>query len=245
MQTKIDGTKETWNTEKNKIDDSYKDIIQKKDEKIAECEKQLNVTRDEFVKQQVDAINSLRKLINDWAEAVQNGNVEKTLCSTLAGNVKDSFEKFVQSYQTKVDDDFKKPDCTLAIVKLQCRKLLEDGLCRSGWISELAYLNCWSHIPMVGDVFNKKDMNTAGIGRIYSEILALLGAVDISLLTPNLLAETFNEDNCKYGDDGEVRITRLCEINPNDYPGKLFEMVQVGYTIVGTNEVHKPIVIYY
>ena len=74
-------------------------------------------------------------------------------------------------------------------------------------------------------------------------MVGLLGIVNMGILVPAVLANDFDKDNYEYK-NGDTWIDRFFpEVSMRNYKGKVFDIVQVGYTIEGVTE-KKPVVQY-
>lgn len=145
--------------------------------------------------------------------------------------------------------DWSKPDKLQAQVMQDMQDIFINALNRTGWMNNVARLLSYSRLPKLHDGFDlpaeleAHGISTAILERIYSNMVSLLGIAHMGILVPAVLANHFDKDNYEYK-NGDTWIDRFFpEVSTRNYKGKVFDIVQVGYTIEGITE-KKPVVQY-
>ena len=143
--------------------------------------------------------------------------------------------------------DWKKDKTDLQQIKKYIQDLYIKALYKDGWINNIALLLSYSRIPTVSDDLNlNEEMEAHGISNTLLERLGakaetLLGAVDMGLIIPAVLATKFSSEAYEYKND-DVWIDKFfTKLNSRNFKGKIFDIIQVGYTINGMVE-QKPVV---
>ena len=119
-------------------------------------------------------------------------------------------------------------------------KLFVRCLRPSGWMNNAAQLFAYSRLPQLCTQLRQSGMNIAILEELVGQAQALLGTADMSMTIPAVLATDFDKDAYDY-QNGDVWINKMFSgITPRDFEGKVFDILQVGYTI-GTTKT-KPVV---
>ena len=110
----------------------------------------------------------------------------------------------------------------------------------SGWMNNAAQLFAYSRLPQLCTQLRQSGVNIAILEELVGQAQALLGTADMSMTIPAVLATDFDKDAYDY-QNGDVWINKMFSgITPRDFEGKVFDILQVGYTI-GTKKT-KPVV---
>ena len=110
----------------------------------------------------------------------------------------------------------------------------------SGWMNNAAQLFAYSRLPQLCTQLQTSGVNIATLEQLTGQAQALLGSANMSMIIPAVLATDFDKDAYDY-QNGDVWINKMFSgITQRDYEGKVFDILQVGYT-VGTTQ-SKPVV---
>jgi hypothetical protein len=199
-------------------------------------------SRDFFVK-----LDEIGLRLDEWVRKVVDSNPDTSIYRNLLNRVSISYGMMkdeISNLKNLSDWEEGKIEINEMINRIQ--PFLQESMKRNGWINILAYLNCYCYIPQVAVEFKNHDLDILKLGRLYVMVTALLGEVQIAIFVPRLLVDQFTEDYYEFK-NSDIWINKFCpEISPRDYAGKVFDLVQIGYSIQGKEQVHnKPIVVYY
>ena len=101
----------------------------------------------------------------------------------------------------------------------------------SGWMNHTAQLFAYSRLPQLCQQLQQSGVHIATLEQLTGQVQALLGAADMSMTIPAVLATHFDRDAYNY-QNGDVWINKMFSgITQRDYEGKVFDILQVGYTI--------------
>ena len=121
---------------------------------------------------------------------------------------------------------------------------LIEKLDSCSWVNTLLRLSAYAKL----DTFKCHSIITNDLILIGKRIVALYSSYNVDIIIPQLLQDDYNNEKYEYDNNHTLWIENLCELNPIDYMGKVYDMVQVGYKIskdLDSIEYHKPIVFYY
>lgn len=124
------------------------------------------------------------------------------------------------------------------------RKELISRLSSNSWINIVIRLNAYTKL----EIFNATQAIKNNIINLSNLIVGLYKKFDIDIIVPELLKEDFDKDRFEYSNDETTWISHLCNVNPAEYRGKVFDIIRAGYGIYnseGVYEQRKPVVYYY
>lgn len=203
--------------------------------------------RDQLIEQ---ANNYLEAIATDMARMEQSVNgisgQQKIFISNIEQIVKD-LKEARETFDEMCRDEWKLDTTKQQQVTEDLCKLCVRGLRKAGWINNMTLLMSYSRIPTLPDELNlNEELEAHGISialveRICANIEALLGKVGIGLVVPAVLANNYSLDAYDY-ENADIWIDKFfTRLNSRSFKGKVFDIVQVGYTINGQLE-KKPIV---
>ena len=112
------------------------------------------------------------------------------------------------------------------------------------WVNRLLLFECYSRVPQLAEQMQKLGLDVATIERASAFARALLAKVGISVVEPAVLAAPFKSDSYDF-ENTDVQIYRFFpEISPQDFNGRVFDIIRVGFNVIG-GEKKKPVVVYY
>lgn len=228
---------------------NHKVEIDKLNATIKDLGVSVNVGRDEMIKNAdhlLEAISADIVLIEKSVDAVVN---QSPIFVNSINNILTEILRTREEFDEAKTADWSKPDKLQAQVIQDMQDIFINALNRTGWMNNLARLLSYSRLPKLHDGFDlpaeleAHGIYTAILERIYSNMVGLLGIVNMGILVPAVLANDFDKDNYEYK-NGDTWIDRFFpEVSMRNYKGKVFDIVQVGYTIDGVTE-KKPVVQY-
>ena len=228
---------------------NHKVEIDKLNATIKDLGVSVNVGRDEMIKNAdhlLEAISADIVLIEKSVDAVVN---QSPIFVNSINNILTEILRTREEFDEAKTGDWSKPDKLQAQVIQDMQDIFINALNRTGWMNNLARLLSYSRLPKLHDGFDlpaeleAHGISTAILERIYSNMVSLLGIADMGILVPAVLANDFDKDNYEYK-NGDTWIDRFFpEVSTRNYKGKVFDIVQVGYTIDGVTE-KKPVVQY-
>lgn len=209
----------------------------------------VNVGRDEMIK---NADHLLEAISADLAQMEKSVNAVVNQSPIFVNSINFILTEVLRTRE-EFDEakaaDWSKPDMLQAQVIQDMQDIFISALNRTGWMNNVARLLSYSRLPKLHNGFDlpaeleAHGIYTAILERIYSNMVGLLGIVDMGILVPAVLANDFDKDNYEY-QNGDTWIDRFFpEVSMRNYKGKVFDIVQVGYTIDGVTE-KKPVVQY-
>lgn len=228
---------------------NHKVEIDKLNATIKDLGVSVNVGRDDMIKNAdhlLEAISADIVLIEKSVDAVVN---QSPIFVNSINNILTEILRTREEFDEAKTGDWSKPDKLQAQVIQDMQDIFINALNRTGWMNNLARLLSYSRLPKLHDGFDlpaeleAHGIYTAILERIYSNMVGLLGIVNMGILVPAVLANDFDKDNYEYK-NGDTWIDRFFpEVSMRNYKGKVFDIVQVGYTIDGVTE-KKPVVQY-
>ncbi len=249
-QEKDKGTIEAKDGEIKKLKEEQekdKGIIEAKDNRIKEIQKGIINSRNAFVEQTDDCLKSIAADLREMKESVEGVTGQAPIFVSEMNQMVSSIEQTQVEFKKMRSGDWKKDKTDLQQIKKYIQDLYIKALYKDGWINNIALLLSYSRIPTVSDDLNlNEEMEAHGISNTLLERLGakaetLLGAVDMGLIIPAVLATKFSSEAYEYKND-DVWIDKFfTKLNSRNFKGKIFDIIQVGYTINGMVE-QKPVV---
>lgn len=201
---------------------------------IAKSEELLKVIGDDLAKVE----NSVKAVANQAPIFV---NVIKKILIELQITCED--------FTVLKNEEWSAPDRSQKQVIADMQKIYIEALGRSGWMNNVARLLSYSRLPVLHDgtdlpaALEAHGISPALFERIYANMVNLLGVADMGILVPAVLANNFDKESYDFK-NSDIWIDKFFpEVSIWNYKGKVFDIVQVGYTIGGVTE-QKPIVQY-
>lgn len=206
------------------------------------CKMNKQWSRDFFVK-----LDEIGLKLDELVRKVVDSNPDTSIYRNLLGRVSISYGMMKDEISNLKDQsDWEEGKIEIKEMMNRIQSLLQESMKRNGWINILAYLNCYCYIPQVAVEFDNHGLNILKLGQLHAMVTTLLGEVRIAIFVPRLLVDQFNDDYYEFK-NSDTWINKFCpEISPRDYAGKVFDLVQIGYSIQGEELLScKPIVVYY
>lgn len=220
---------------------------------IKELGVSVNVSRDE-------TINNVKKLLETIS--VDLGVIDNSVNATVSQtpifvnsmkNILTELQRTSEEFDDYKNDEWKKPEKKHSEVIVDMQEIFINALSRSGWMNNVARLLSYSRLPKLYDgtadgidlpaELEAHGIPTALLERVYANMVNLLGIANMGILIPAVLANNFDKESYEYK-NGDTWIDKFFpEISTRNYKGKVFDIVQVGYTINGVTE-EKPVVQY-
>ena len=234
--------KDSLNRNYRSLDGLMKDIQQKTLEKIHSQKGDKSKSQIEIAQVYITAIDQDWTKIQESVETNSNKPIFKNNVIQIIedlNSTKRSLEKATNS-ETSYNEQ---------LTKEKLLEILIQGLRKTGWINKTALLLCYSRIPQLANGQNLCDelvqqgLSVSLLERICANIEALLGKAGVGIVMPAVLANNFNIEDYDY-ENADIWIDKFFPgLNLRNYQKKVFDIVQVGYTING-ELIKKPVVQY-
>lgn len=120
---------------------------------------------------------------------------------------------------------------------------LIDKISSYSWVNTLLRLGAYARL----DVFDCLPIVVDDILQLRDRIEQLYSLYGIGVIIPNLLVDDYDGSRHDYDNDHTLWIEHMCELNPIEYVGKVYDLVQAGYVLspgTESEERHNPIVYY-
>lgn len=124
------------------------------------------------------------------------------------------------------------------------RKELISRLSSNSWINIVVRLNAYTKLEVI-DIPQAIKNNIINLSNLITN---LYKKFDIDIIVPEILKEDFNKEKFEYSNDETTWISHLCNVNPAEYRGKVYDIIRAGYGVYnneGVYELQKPVVYYY
>ena len=246
-ETKLNKEKENAISELNT---QHQGEINKLNQTIEELGKSVNVGRDETIEKAnliLAAINEDLSKVDEAVNAIVN---QAPIFVTIIKDIRSGLQRTIEQFNDYEKNEWAAPD------KLQ-QQVIEDmqdifineNLVRSGWMNNVARLLSYSRLPKLHDGIDMPaeleahGLDSALLENINAKMVTLLGIADMGILVPAVLANNFDKENYDYKNADTWIDQFFPEVNTRNYKDKVFDIVQVGYTINGQTE-RKPVVQY-
>lgn len=111
------------------------------------------------------------------------------------------------------------------------------------WVNTLLRLSAYAQL----DVFDCQPIVVDNILQLKEKIVQLYLSYGIEFIIPNLLVDDYDGSKYNYDNNHTLWIEHVCELNPIEYVGKVYDLVQAGYVLSSgteSEERHNPIVYY-
>lgn len=221
---------------------------------IKELGVSVNVGRDQAIQNAENLLNRIAAdlgIIDNSVNAVVN---QMPIFVNTINNILSELQRTQEEFDDYKADDWNTPEKLQAQVLADMQAIFINALNRSGWMNNVARLLSYSRLPKLHDgstdgidlpaKLEAHGISTAILERIYANLINLLGIANMGVLVPAVLANNFDKECYEYK-NGDTWIDKFFpEVSTRNYKGKVFDIVQVGYTIEGVTE-KKPVVQYY
>ena len=235
--------KENQHNEKLKAEKEKHDIeVSSLQQTISELGIRANVSREHLIVQVEDRISATQTLLDNMAEKVNlSTNKSEIVLSTIKQMLSD-FSRLKGKFAEAKNDEWRLAQTSIEKVRKDLQQLFKSSLRTSGWMNNTALLLSYSRIPDLCEQLEAKGIEVVTLEQINAQVTAMLGAVDMAIIIPAVLATKFSEKAYNYEND-DIWIDKFFpNLARRDYAGKVFDIVRVGYLINGKEE--KPIVQY-
>lgn len=111
------------------------------------------------------------------------------------------------------------------------------------WVNTALRLGAYAKL----DFFNLRPIVSDELLQLEKRLVSLYAQYGVEFIIPQLLVDSFDADKYEFDNDNTIWIEKYCNINPIEYVGKIYDIVQVGYKTPHTMDgggLHKPIVYY-
>ena len=224
--------------------------VNKLNRTIEELGKSVNVGRDETIEKANQILAAINEDLSKVDEAVSAIVNQAPIFVTIIKDIRSGLQGTIEQFNDYEKNEWAAPD------KLQ-QQVIEDmqdifineALVRSGWMNNVARLLSYSRLPKLHDGIDMPaeleahGLDSALLENINAKMVTLLGIADMGLLVPAVLANNFDKENYDYKNADTWIDQFFPEVNTRNYKDKVFDIVQVGYTINGQTE-RKPVVQY-
>lgn len=206
------------------------------------------------------AIEDAEKLLKTIASDL--GNIENSVKTVVSqspifvnsiNNIFSELQRTQEEFDDYKTEDWSKPEMLQAQVIADMQDIFIKALNRSGWMNNVARLLSYSRLPKLHDgtpdgidlpsKLEAHGISAAVLERIYSNMVNLLGIANMGILVPAVLANNYDKESYEYKNDDTWIDKFFPEVSTRNYKGKVFDIVQVGYTVEGVTE-KKPVVQY-
>ena len=195
------------------------------------------------VRQQIDALGV--ELHNLQASVEGGANTDRPIFVNAITEMTQFFDVFGNNVKKVFDENCSQDDLDLPAIRESLLTMFSKVLNYSGsWANRLLLLESYSRVPQLADQMQSRGVDVATIERAAAIAKALFAKTGFSIVEPAVLAAPYKSD-CYDFENNEVLIYRFFpEVSPQDYSGRIFDLVRVGYNVVG-GEHKNPVVVYF
>lgn len=231
------------------LNQQHAETVNKFKATIKELDASVNVGRDETInkaekllKAVIDDLETLSKTVNSIID-------QSPIFVNSIKNILEDLKITEEAFNNMKDSEWNEPEKMLADVIADMQDIFIEALGKSGWINNVARLHSYSRLPVLQDgtdlprALEEHGISSSVMERIYANMLTLLGTADMGIILPAVLANNYSKDNYEYKNADTWINQFFPEVSTRNYKGKVFDIVQVGYTIGGKTE-SNPVVQY-
>ena len=195
------------------------------------------------VRQQIDALGV--ELHNLQASVEGGANTDRPIFVNAITEMTQFFDVFGNNVKKVFDENCSLDDLDLPAIRESLLMMFSKVLNYSGsWANRLLLLESYSRVPQLADQMQIRGVDVATIERAAAIAKALFAKTGFSIVEPAVLAAPYKSD-CYDFENTEVLIYRFFpEVSPQDYHGRVFDLVRVGYFVAG-GEHKNPVVVYF
>lgn len=230
--------------EVDKLNRSHADSITELRDIISDMGVRANVSRDDFIALLTSRLQEIDKGMQQLSDSVLNTSNQPEIFKSIMKLLTNDFAKTKSNYEQLSADEWKKDEMGIQQVKEKLIELFVFALRRQGWMNNLALLSCYCRIPSLNNELEEHGFKSEILERLNSVMTAILGAVDMTLDVPSVLASKYKPEAYDYSNSDTWIDKFFNSVIAREHIGKVFDIVQVGYSIGNKNE-KKPIVQYF
>ena len=198
-------------------------------------------------------ITEVRQMLDDLGQELHNLQIsvdggsssDRTIFVTAINEMVQFFGVFEANVNKLCDEKGNQDDLDLPAIRESLLTMFNKVLSYSGsWANRLFLLESYSRVPQLAGQMQSRGVDVATLERAAATAKALFAKSGISVVEPAVLAAPFKTDNYDF-ENTEVLIYRFFpEVSPQDYSGRVFDLVRVGYNVV-RGEHKNPVVVYF
>lgn len=249
-ETALANLKNENNSAIEQINIKHQDEVNKLNDTINELGKSVNVGRDETIAKADQLIAAIGADLDKADESVNLVINQAPIFVTIINDIRLGLRMTSEQFDDFKNNEWSAPDkLQKQVIKDMQDIFIYGALNRSGWMNNVARLLSYSRLPKLHDgtdlpaELEAHGLSSSLLEDIYANMLTLLGVANMGLLVPAVLANNFDKDSYDYK-NGDTWIDKFFpKVSTRNYKGKVFDIVQVGYSIDGQIE-RKPIVQY-
>ena len=212
-----------------------------------------NVGRDQAIEDAEKLLKTIASDLGTIENSVKAVVNQSPIFVNSINNIFSELQRTQEEFEDYKTEDWSKPEMLQAQVITDMQDIFMKALNRSGWMNNVARLLSYSRLPKLHDgtpdgidlpsKLEAHGISTAVLERIYANMVNLLGIANMGILVPAVLANNYDKGSYEYKNDDTWIDKFFPEVSTRNYKGKVFDIVQVGYTIEGMTE-KKPVVQY-
>ena len=220
---------------------------------IKELGASANVGRDQAIEDAEKLLKTIASDLGTIENSVKAVVNQSPIFVNSINNIFSELQRTQEEFEDYKTEDWSKPEMLQAQVITDMQDIFMKALNRSGWMNNVARLLSYSRLPKLHDgtpdgidlpsKLEAHGISTAVLERIYANMVNLLGIANMGILVPAVLANNYDKGSYEYKNDDTWIDKFFPEVSTRNYKGKVFDIVQVGYTIEGVTE-KKPVVQY-
>jgi hypothetical protein len=198
-------------------------------------------------------ITEVRQMLDDLGQELHNlqtfvdegPKTDRTIFVTVINEMVQFFGVFEANVNKLCDEKGNQDQIDLPAIRENLLTMFNKVLSYSGsWANRLFLLESYSRVPQLAVQMQSRGVDVATVERAVAIAKALFAKSGISVVVPAVLAAPFKNDNYDF-ENTEVLIYRFFpEVSPQDYSGRVFDLVRVGYDVIN-RERNKPVVVYF
>lgn len=233
----------------SELNTQHQEKVNELNKTIEELGKSVNVGRDETIAKANQIMAAINEDLCKADEAVKAVISQRPIFVTVIRNIRSGLQKTIEQFNYYKENVWTAPNKLQQQVIEDMQGLFIDALSRSGWMNNVARLLSYSRLPKLHDGIDfptelkNHGLDSALLENINAKMATLLGIADMGILVPAVLANDFEMGSYDYK-NGDTWIDQFFpEVSTRNYSEKVFDIIQVGYTIKGQTE-KKPSVQY-
>lgn len=220
---------------------------------IKELGANANVGRDQAIEDAEKLLKTIASDLGSIENSVKAVVNQSPIFVNSIYNILSELQRTQEEFEDYKTEDWGKPEMLQAQVIADMQDIFINALNRSGWMNNVARLLSYSRLPKLHDgtldgidlpsKLEAHGISAAVLERIYANMVNLLGIANMGILVPAVLANNYDKESYEYKNDDTWIDKFFPEVSTRNYKGKVFDIVQVGYTVEGVTE-KKPVVQY-
>ena len=216
------------------------------DEKMKELIAKPNGWCNDFIAEVCQQIDALGVELHNLQASVEGGaNTDRPIFVNAITEMTQFFDVFGNNVKKVFDENCSQDVLDLPAIRESLLVMFSKVLNYSGsWANRLLLLESYSRVPQLAVQMQSRGVDVATIERAAAIAKAIFAKTGFSIVEPAVLAAPYKSD-CYDFENNEVLIYRFFpEVSPQDYSGRIFDLVRVGYNVVG-GERNNPVVVYF